>query len=398
MWEQITDFFREQIANNQFFSGAALAGIMGSIVYKLQPILGSIYSRIKRNITYTYEIDYTENSRLYRYVNLFLEKNYIHKFRNSQIMSDSHKDRNIRQEFINDTIYIIYKSNFLKITTKKKRMESAGNNISGMFDKTIVLSCLFSPKSADQFIKDAISKGKILEIEGNKKEDTWLFYSSKGDWWAKILDEAKTFEELFFPNKKDFVDKINKFKDLKLLYKKHKIPYKYGITLYGPPGTSKSSIIRALATYLKVDLYTLSLFNITTEQVKSLLSEIANGGILVMEDFDSVYNLREPVSDAVKLPYTELLNILSGVSSLENVIIIFTTNKLETFDEALLRPGRTDLLFEVKPLDYNSTKEFIEYFYSTKINLEPNIKLLAGAELQQIMLNSTLEETLSKLE
>jgi len=57
--------------------------------------------------------------------------------------------------------------------------------------------------------------------------------------------------------------------------------------LYGPPGTGKSSLIAAMANYLKFDVFDLELSSIyENAQLKSILLSTTNRSILVIEDID----------------------------------------------------------------------------------------------------------------
>jgi len=79
-------------------------------------------------------------------------------------------------------------------------------------------------------------------------------YSSSYDlmqcWRENCFCSSKTFENVFFENKHQVIDKIDFFVNNREWYDKHGIPYTLGIGLYGPPGTGKTSFIKALANYV----------------------------------------------------------------------------------------------------------------------------------------------------
>ncbi|PWA72727.1 AAA-ATPase [Artemisia annua] len=105
-------------------------------------------------------------------------------------------------------------------------------------------------------------------------------------------------------------------------YKKVGKAWKRGYLLYGPPGTGKSSLIAAMANYLKFDIYELQLMNVHGD---ASLREFSLSG---------------------------LLNFIDGLWSCygDERIIIFTTNHKERLDPALLRPGRMDRFEEISDL------------------------------------------------
>ena len=60
-----------------------------------------------------------------------------------------------------------------------------------------------------------------------------------------------------------------------------------GYLLYGPPGTGKSSLIAAMANYLKFDIYDLELTSIySNSDLRRVLLSTSNRSILVIEDID----------------------------------------------------------------------------------------------------------------
>ncbi|GAB4848528.1 hypothetical protein Ancab_003234 [Ancistrocladus abbreviatus] len=83
-----------------------------------------------------------------------------------------------------------------------------------------------------------------------------------GHGWDSInLEHAMTFETLAMEPelKKVIVDDLHRFVRRKDLYKRVGRAWKRGYFLYGPPGTGKTSLIAAVANYLKFDIYDLQL-------------------------------------------------------------------------------------------------------------------------------------------
>lgn len=113
--------------------------------------------------------------------------------------------------------------------------------------------------------------------------------------WESIkLEHPSTFETVTLdPELKTMiVDDLNRFIRRKELYKKVGLSWKRGYLLYGPPGTGKSSLVAAMANYLKFDIYDLQLENIKSDSdLRRLLLDIGNRSILVIEDIDCTVNL-----------------------------------------------------------------------------------------------------------
>ena len=85
--------------------------------------------------------------------------------------------------------------------------------------------------------------------------------------------------------KKSIIDDIDRFIRRKEFYKKVGKAWKRGYMLYGPPGTGKSSLIAAIANYLKFSVYDLQLGSIEEDSIlRNLMLSITNKSILVIED------------------------------------------------------------------------------------------------------------------
>uniref|UniRef100_A0A166FHC1 AAA+ ATPase domain-containing protein n=1 Tax=Daucus carota subsp. sativus TaxID=79200 RepID=A0A166FHC1_DAUCS len=127
---------------------------------------------------------------------------------------------------------------------------------------------------------------KVVKLHtlGNK-----ALYSEAPAWDSINLEHPSTFEKLAMEpsEKKALMDDLDLFVQRKEYYKKVGRAWKRGYLLYGPPGTGKSSLIAAMANYLKFDIYDLQLMNVKHDSgLRKLLLGTANRSILVIEDID----------------------------------------------------------------------------------------------------------------
>ncbi|KAI8030700.1 AAA-ATPase [Camellia lanceoleosa] len=175
-----------------------------------------------------------------------------------------------------------------------------------------------------------------------------------GVWGSINLEHPATFETLAMDPemKKAIIDDLERFVRRKEFYKKVGKAWKRGYLLYGPPGTGKSSLIAAMANYLRFDIYDLELTSLySNSELRRILVSTTNRSIIVIEDIDCSVEMQdrlmavEPGLPNTKLTLSGLLNFIDGLWSScgDERIIIFTTNHKDRIDPALLRPGRMDM-------------------------------------------------------
>ncbi|CAN0908895.1 AAA-ATPase At5g17760 [Linum grandiflorum] len=182
-------------------------------------------------------------------------------------------------------------------------------------------------------------------------------------WKSVNLDHPSSFDTLAMePSlKKSIVDDLDRFRRRQEYYKQVGRAWKRGYLLYGPPGTGKSSLIAAMANYLKFDIYDMQLSAVRNDtELRMALLATANRSILVIEDIDCSCELpdRNDIKGAVeaalkvtnkkseeKITLAGLLNFIDGLWSScgDERVIVFTTNHKEKLDPTLLRPGRMDM-------------------------------------------------------
>lgn len=129
-------------------------------------------------------------------------------------------------------------------------------------------------------------------------------------------------------------------------YKQHRLPFRRGYLLHGPPGNGKSSVIRAMLSEPGISGFTLDPFFAALDD--SFLAKMfaqaaqATPAIVVLEDLDRFYPLSEKEPEA-QISMQQLLNHLDGVGSQNGIVVVATANKPAILDPAILRrPGRFD--------------------------------------------------------
>ncbi|KAF5188828.1 Aaa-atpase [Thalictrum thalictroides] len=217
----------------------------------------------------------------------------------------------------------------------------------------------------NSYLTYVLNTAKIIKQQ-NKVAKLHTVDRGRGFWKEIILQHPATFDTLAMDHKlkREIVEDLDRFVKRREFYKRVGKAWKRGYLLYGPPGTGKSTLVAAMANYLKFDIYDFELSNVTSnDELRRYLLATANRSILVIEDIDCSIDLQNRDKDqdfkdfGNKLTLSGLLNFIDGLWSScgDERIIIFTTNHKDSLDQALLRPGRMDMHIH---LSYCTTQGF----------------------------------------
>ncbi|MEA2519205.1 MAG: cell division protease FtsH, partial [Chloroflexota bacterium] len=124
-----------------------------------------------------------------------------------------------------------------------------------------------------------------------------------------------------------------------------------GILLYGPPGTGKTMLARAVAAEAGVPFHYASgsefvekYVGVGAKRIRDLFAQARKlgRGVIFFDEFDAIGKARGGPNSHEEREQTlnQLLVELDGFSTTEDVIVIAATNRLDTLDPAVLRPGR----------------------------------------------------------
>ncbi|CEI69748.1 hypothetical protein FVEN_g7376 [Fusarium venenatum] len=179
-----------------------------------------------------------------------------------------------------------------------------------------------------------------------------------------------------------------------------------GLLLYGPPGCSKTLSAQAAATESGFNFFAVKgaeLLNMyvgeTERAVRTLFERASNAApsIIFFDEIDSIGGQRTGSGAASRSTgavnmLTTLLTEMDGFEALSGVLILAATNRPESMDPALMRPGRFDQLLYVGPPD-EATREAIFKVHLRGLPLAPDVDIpklsrlaegYSGAEIKAI--------------
>ena len=258
----------------------------------------------------------------------------------------------------------------------------------------------------------------------SKTSDTQLLINISQQKNKKELNEIKiegipwesniTFDNSYFHMKYAIVKKIDFFLSNKQWYVERGIPYNLGILLYGEPGCGKTRFIKQLMNHTKRHAIDIKLndcfdFNelkkiIYRDDINDEYIIPQNKRIIIFEDIDSMGDVvkdrnkrKSSKENSTKTKKTDdtskneildlllskstpstnnnnnlsfLLNILDGLNECNGRIIVMTTNKMESLDKALIRPGRIDIMVEFKKSTrYDILMMILNFWKDSNLNI-----------------------------
>ncbi|KAI9006597.1 26S protease regulatory subunit 6B [Phycomyces nitens] len=189
------------------------------------------------------------------------------------------------------------------------------------------------------------------------------------------------------------------------LYRQIGIDPPRGVLLYGPPGTGKTMLVKAVAHHSSAGFIRV----VGSEFVQKYLGEgprmvrdvfrLArenSPAIIFIDEIDAIatkrFDAQTGADREVQRILLELLNQMDGFDQTSNVKVIMATNRADTLDPALLRPGRLDRKIEF-PTPDRRQKRLIFSTVTAKMNLSEEVDLeefvsrpdkLSGAEIAAI--------------
>ncbi len=202
------------------------------------------------------------------------------------------------------------------------------------------------------------------------------------------------------------VQKIREMVELPMrhpeLFDKLGIEAPKGVLLYGPPGTGKTLIAKAVAGETNAHFTAISgpeimgkYYGESEERLRSIFKQAEENtpSIIFIDEIDSIAPKRDEITGEVeKRIVSQLLTLMDGMKTRGKVIVIAATNRPDSIDPALRRPGRFDREIEIGIPDEDGRLEILNIHtrgmpLDEKVNLKQIAKVthgFVGADLESL--------------
>ena len=162
-----------------------------------------------------------------------------------------------------------------------------------------------------------------------------------------------------------------------------------GVLLYGPPGCGKTLLAKVLASESDANMFSINgpeimnkYYGETEAKLRDIFKEAKENSpsIIFIDEIDAIAPKREEAyGDVEKRVVAQLLALMDGLTDRGNVIVLGATNRPDSVDPALRRPGRFDREMEISVPNADGRLEVMEiHTRGMPISKDVNLKILSS--------------------
>ncbi|MEM3768782.1 MAG: AAA family ATPase, partial [Nitrososphaerales archaeon] len=227
----------------------------------------------------------------------------------------------------------------------------------------------------------------------------------------KAIPLRVTYEEI--GGLKDEITRLREIVELPLrhpeVFQRLGIDPPNGILLYGPPGCGKTLLAKALANESEANFFSISgpeimnkYYGETEARLRDIFKDAKENApsIIFIDELDAIAPKREETfGDVEKRVVAQLLSLMDGLSERGRVVVIGATNRPESIDPALRRPGRFDREVEIGVPNADARLEILQiHTRGMPLASDVNLKKIAhethgysGADLRALCREAALK-------
>jgi transitional endoplasmic reticulum ATPase len=184
------------------------------------------------------------------------------------------------------------------------------------------------------------------------------------------------------------------------LFKRLGVEAPKGVLLHGPPGTGKTLLAKAVANETNSNFFTIGGPEIMSkyhgeseERLRNVFQEAEKNApsIIFIDEIDSIAPKREEVTGEVERRIVaQLLSVMDGMKSRGKVVVIAATNRVDSIDPALRRPGRFDREIEIGVPNRDGRLEVLE-IHTRGMPLDKDVDLQRLADISHGFVGADLQ-------
>lgn len=323
--------------------------------------------------------------------------------------------------FTNKAEDTIYKTGMVEDADLTQRLYESGAKFSGQIIEqtspvlTIILSWIFPVlifigigQYMSKKLMSKASGGPNSMIFGMGKSNAKVYVkSSEGIRFDDVAGEDEAKENL--SEIVDYLHNPGKYKEVGASMPK-------GLLLVGPPGTGKTMLAKAVAGEANVPFFSMSgsefvemFVGMGASKVRDLFKQAKEKApcIVFIDEIDAIGQKRDGRAggnDEREQTLNQLLTEMDGFETNNGVIILAATNRPESLDPALTRPGRFDRRVPVELPDLKGREEILKV-HAKKVKLDESVDFAtvarmasgaSGAELANIVNEAALRAVREK--